>query len=459
MQPDGSASPVSLAATPLAPALPGARVASRSQVVRRSTALTLVLVLWGVVFFDPHRWLTVYLPDIVEKLPLMFFMVTLLYAVPRLPPLKWYPQLLFYLAGLVVTIPFARNIGFARDSTKIVVLAYALLVATLCIIKRPRDLVPVFVIILASFAWWGLWGVQNGLVIWHPAYANQDGFGPLMCIGMGYAYYLGMASTEKRLKWISFAIAGLCLIGVVTSFARGAVLSLAALAVIIWVRSPHKIRTLVGGTLGLAVLLVSVRVLFPQGEFWREMESSFTEGTEQGTGADRWALWQTAIKVFEERPVFGVGAGNFGAFAAATFQPGEVPGDYAANPATLYGRNTHSIYFTLLSEQGAFGVAAFLLLLVDFWRRNRKLRKPAAVAVFAEESGGRFNLQLLALALEAAMVAYLLSGFFYAQHYMHWFYSLLVLNVVLHATVMNALRVRALQAAQLAAQPPIPARR
>jgi hypothetical protein len=45
---------------------------------------------------------------------------------------------------------------------------------------------------------------------------------------------------------------------------------------------------------------------------------------------------------------------------------------------------------------------------------------------------------MLSLALEAAMVGYLVTSVFYDQLYVHWFYSLLAVNVVLH---MNAKRV------------------
>lgn len=417
---------------------------------RRPFSVVLVLLLWFVVYFDPHRWLTVYLPDAVEKLPLLLFVTVLVVAVPRFPPRDWFVLYLVFLFGMFVMLPFAPNRGLARDATKVMVLGYVLALTSMALIKRLRDVMPIFVIIVAAFGYWAVVGGREGRVVWHPFYANQDGFGPLMVMGMGFSYYLGQAARSRALKYFCFLAAGFCLFGIITSFARGAVLSAAALAALVWVRSPHKLRTLGAGILGAALLFGSVRVLFPEGQFWKEMESSFTEGTEEGTGADRWWLWQAAMKIYTHHPVFGVGPGNFGV-AAADLPSEEVEGDYKLNPRQLYGKNTHSIYFTILSEQGTWGVIAFLLLMADFWRRQFWMRRQLPRAVFREETGGAFNLNLVVLALEAAMLGYLLSGFFYAQHAVHWCYSLLSLNALLHVTVRATVRARQAQALQPAA--------
>ncbi len=408
---------------------------------RRPVSVLLVLALWAVVFFDPHRYLTVYLPDVIEKVPLLLFVTVLVVAVPRFPPRDWFVLFLLFILGMAIMLPFSINRGLAREAIKVMVLGYVLALGSMAVIKRVRDVMPIFVIVAASYAYWAVWGAPRGRVIWHPFYANQDGFGPLMLIGMAFCYYLGQASKSRRLRIFCFVTAGICLLGIITSFARGAVLSTAALAALVWLRSPHKLRTAVAGVVGAVVLLGSVRVLFPQGQFWKEMQSSFTEGAEEGTGADRWWLWQAAMKVYSHQPVFGVGPGNFGV-AAAELPSEEVQGDYKLNPRMFYGKNTHSIYFTILAEQGTWGVVLFGLLLIDFWRRQRWMRRAVPRAVFREETGGQWDLNLVALALEAAMLGYLLSGFFYAQHAIHWCYSILALNALLHVTVRAAVRAR-----------------
>jgi O-antigen ligase len=103
----------------------------------------------------------------------------------------------------------------------------------------------------------------------------------------------------------------------------------------------------------------------------------------------------------------------------------------------LYGKNTHSVYFTLLSEQGLVGVIALLWLLLDFRHRNRVLRSKKAVAQFDALTDRSLDLRFVAYAVEAAMFGYLLTGFFYAQHHVHWFYTLLALNFALHVNLRS----------------------
>lgn len=427
------------AGVPGAPATLEGLTLSRGAGAARPWTVTLVLVLWWAMWFDPHRWLTVYLPDAVEKLPLALFIVVFAAVIPRLPPADWYWPFLLFLGGMVIMTPFSMNTGRARDADKVVFLGYVLILGLVQLLRRPRYIPQLLLIMLASFAYWAVLGGRNGLVTWHPFYANQDGFGPLMVMGLGFSYYLGLAARSDRIRLLCRVTALLCLVGVVTSFARGAVLSLGALAVLVWVRSPQKLKTLLAALGGLIALLVVTKVMFPDGAFWKEIQSSFTEGTEQGTGADRWWLWQMATDLFMMHPVLGVGPANFG--VTATTLPQElVRGDYALNPNTLYGKNTHSIYFTLLSEQGLVGVVSFLWLLIDFWRRNRILKKKAWVSWFDREANREFNLSYVALAIEAAMLAYLLTGFFYAQHHVHWFYTLLGLNFAIHVMLRNSMK-------------------
>src|SRR5207253_4275879 len=69
--------------------------------------------------------------------------------------------------------------------------------------------------------------------------------------------------------------------------------------------------------------------------------------------------------------LFGVGPGNFGAYAAEEFRWGEGSGFYA-DPAHLYGRVLHNIYVQVLAEQGIIGVVIFLFILIDFVRSEER---------------------------------------------------------------------------------------
>ena len=285
--------------------------------------------------------------------------------------------------------------------------------------------------LVCQFVWWAVFARAGGLVPWHPSLSNYDGFGSLMVMGTGICLWFGAAARSKRLKVLLYALAAYCVMGVVTSFARGAFLSLVALVVVIWVRSPKKFVTALGALGGAAVIVGTSAVLFPDGAFWTEIVSSFTEGTTEGTGGVRWSLWGAAFEVFKERPIFGVGAGNFGVFAANFFRYGEI--EAFPNPGAFYGLNLHSTYMQILSEFGLVGSIGFIWLLVDFQRRNRALREPRAVERWSAHSGGAFDLRYLALGLEAANVANILGGMFYSSLFYPAFYIIWTANRMLWA--------------------------
>jgi O-antigen ligase len=165
--------------------------------------------------------------------------------------------------------------------------------------------------------------------------------------------------------------------------------------------------------------------------------STVQKGTEDTTGADRMTLWTLATKAWMARPVFGVGAGNFGRFVFANLRS-DLTGYYAINPWFIQGRAIHSIYFEMLSEYGTVGVLGFGWMVVDFLRRLRRLRTDESRARWDALTGGRFDIKPMTLGLEAAMLAHLLNGVFYYLLYMHWFFTLIALGIVLDRVVHRA---------------------
>jgi len=289
-----------------------------------------------------------------------------------------------------------------------------------------------------QYIWWDLHGALQGRVKWHPTNTNYDGFGPLMVLGLSTTVYFAMATKKKTLKTIALLTAGGCVLGFVSSFARGAILSAVAVIGWIWLRLPRKgVATLVIIGVGL-IVVISASTLFSnvrrgdaKGNFWEEM---MTVGAEDDrTATDREVLWNLAQRVFYAHPLMGVGAENFGPFAAEYFKPGETGGNYDENPERLYERDVHSSYFQVLSEYGIIGSSFFIWLLVDFWLKNRKQRDPARIAAWnADGSGKVLDLKQLSLGLEASMVGFLATAFFYNQVFAPWLYSILTINILLY---------------------------
>lgn len=424
---------------------------SRARRAARPLGLSLVFLLWFVTWWDPHRFLATIFGSPLLQVPLVFYVLLALLLFLRWKPRGLYPQFVAFFLSLAVMVPFAINRGVARKSLKFIILEYILLLGTIRFARSFRDFTLILTLAALSFLWFAILGDVEGYVLWHPILGNEDGFAPVMLMGACMTYYMALGASDRRWQRALLVTALLCVFGLVTSFTRGATLSAGVVGLLLWARSPHKLRTGLALAVGTALLVVAAELLFPGGKFWAEMRSVFTEGTSSGTGSDRWVLWQAAIRVWKERPIFGVGPSNFGIFASQLFEHGEAGGDYA-NPVTLYGRDLHSIYFQLLSEAGIVGVVAFIVLIADFWRRNLALRRPVAEAVWRDLGGTRFRLRFVSLGLELAMIAQLLNGLWYPLLYIHWFYSLLFLNYAIHTSVERALNSGV-------AFPPAPARR
>jgi O-antigen ligase len=392
-------------------------------------SLRLVYAMWVVLLLEPEWWLATFGAGPLKRIPTLLVPILIGIALSRadLRVLYW-PMGLFFVSH-TITLPVVTNRGYAMDAVKYVLLFYALLVASVATIDTVRKAVPVVAIFALQFVWWGLHGLPAGGVSWHSTLSNQDGFGPVMVLGLAFAAPLALGARSRLHRAGAIGIVGLCAFGLVASFARGAVLAGGAVLLVLWLRSHRKAAMFVGILLAVGTIAIASRVLFPDGAFWTEMQT-ITEGFDDPTGADRRDLWWAGWEVFLRSPLVGVGPSNVGAYAAEHFAFGDARGFYE-DPAHLYGRSLHNIYVQLLAEQGLVGVVLFLVILLDFFRRNRALRMPAAIARWSEGTAGQTDLRAISLGLEAAMAGYLVSSVFYDQLYSSALYSLVALNLVL----------------------------
>jgi O-antigen ligase len=283
---------------------------------------------------------------------------------------------------------------------------------------------------LLSIAWYGVQGLSTGLVSWQTQY-DENGYGALMVLGLAFAFPFARAARMTSWRVVAFATAALGIAGSVVSLARGAFLALIAVAAFLWIRSPRKIYGIFAAAAGIIVLLIVVEVRYPGGTFWVEM-STIDDAAEAPEHQERWVINNLALEVFKRYPVFGVGANNFGPVAARTITPDDNRSAYS-NPATVWGRTLHNDYLQVLVEQGVVGFVLYAWMIVDFFRRTSAMRRPDLTRRWRTESGGRLELVLLTIGLEAGMIAYLVTALVYPQLYFHWFYTLITLAGTLWA--------------------------
>jgi hypothetical protein len=401
--------------------------------------------MWFLVICDPQWFIASFGARPIVRVPAVFI-VGLFVAVFTLPDATkgdWLVPMLLWIGVATVNLPFSYDRGESIGPLKSMMLYWVVGISILRTFRTPRSTnAIVFLLFVGQYIWFGLWGLKGARIPWHPDLSNFDAYGPLMATGVGPAYFYATGASTTRGRRLGYLAALLSVIGVINSFARGAVLALICTVGYIWLRSPRKGR--ITAFVAVAGVIVVIAASMIDGKkrggddtrsnFFDEMSTMFDD-SEGSTGDDRKVLWKAATRVYFEHPLLGVGINQFGPVVASEFKVGDIGGAYAENPLTLYGRALHSIYFQILSEFGTVGLIVFIMMLVQFWTRCNALFKPAAAERW-KRAGGQGDLRSLALGLESGMVGFLASGAFFNQLFTVWFYGLLITCTMLYFMVV-----------------------
>lgn len=418
---------------------PSAQQTSGNQLPGR---VLFVYMMWIFVWYEPD-WFVESLGGgvvLVKFYALMFIPVALLLLTHLRREALFWPFLLV-IAIHVIWMPFVLNRGFLTNAFMKVVQYPVLAILTISIIETPQQIVPLIKLFLGQFIWYGLQGLPAAGVVWHQNLANTDSFGPFMTIGFGFAYYLAMGTSSKKYRYLALFICALGLIGTLLSFARGAFIALCVVFAVIVIRMPRKTAVLAYGALFVAIGLIAIKVAFPHGEFWDEMGTITEEGASEGTGLQRWVMWQIAGELFLMYPILGVGPGNFGPNAVEylTEQGVTDMGSSFNSRGKLYMMALHNDFVQVMVEQGIIGLIALLAMLIYFNSIVRLLRAEPIKRIWQEQTAGFIDSAYLALALEVSMVGYLVNAIFYNQFYSNWIWSILMFALVARSLTKRAM--------------------
>jgi O-antigen ligase len=419
-------------------------------------AYVLLVVLWFLCLFAPFKLIPYYVPAarplswIPELLLWVCAIQWLRWPAPRrgYPAYTWFMVVLIFGTGVAFVL---GNVGVAREVLRVTYQYYLLGIITLTFCTTPERARPILALYFGYFLWYGLWGLislkisplgrdvdpqMRSIVPWHTSFDNRDAFGPLMVAGVAYSMYYWHANrairTRAQTAWCALSM-GLCTLGFITSFGRGALIGFLAAATSMWLRSRRKIAVLAG----LAVAIAAFAFIAPQlsSRYLESMETITSEGMSAGTGADRADLWSIAWREFLSSPIVGVGTANYGPAGQRVLSPEEqTAGGYTRG--RLFERVPHSAPMEILAEYGLFGVAVTLVLVVDFFRTNRRTRINAAkLAGSCSATPGGFPagyVHATALGLHAAFLAVCVSSIFYELLYTPLLWTIIVLNRMLY---------------------------
>ena len=256
------------------------------------------------------------------------------------------------------------------------------------------------------------WGVR-GPPGW---FQNSGELAIQMCVvvPMGILFVVGLR--EHLTRWKFWALLGLlpstAALTVIMSNSRGSQLALAAVILVLVAQSRHRLRGLLSAGLAVAVLWAVV----PE-----KQRDRLGEMGDDRTSQARLTYWEDGIEIANRYPILGIGYKNWIPYYQAHYNPqGELP---------------HNIFVEAGAELGYTGLFAFLLLIGGTFVANRRTRRLAkSVPVW-----GPF-LRSTAFGFDAAMVGFLVAGFFVTVLYYPYFWILLAFTAALFETTRQAAR-------------------
>jgi putative inorganic carbon (HCO3(-)) transporter len=229
--------------------------------------------------------------------------------------------------------------------------------------------------------------------------------------------YLQLQATNRWIRHgllVAMVLAGFSALG---SQSRGALLAIAAMLAVFWLKTRTKIVT------GLVLLmLIPVAVGFMP-DSWDGRMRSIENYEQDGSAMGRINAWNMAYNLAKDRPLFG---GGFEIYNLSVF------GRYAPDPMDVH--SAHSIYFQMLGEHGFVGLFLFLLLWILVWRDASWIDRQTRA-----REGWQWASNLARM-VQVSLVGYAVGGAFLNLAYYDVPYYLLVAIVLTRTLVERHLR-------------------
>jgi len=219
---------------------------------------------------------------------------------------------------------------------------------------------------------YGLLDQKSANYVCAPFYSDHTSYGAalafLVPVLIGFVISKYYSSTSKLFVFIGTLI---IVVGLVLSYTRAAWLSLVvALVVLVLVLFKIKFRTVFVVFISILILFFSFKTqLFIYLESNKQDSSSnFTHQIESMTNIasdasnlERINRWSSALRMYDERPIFGFGPGTY-MFNYAPYQMSYEKTIISTNAGDM--GNAHSEYIGALAESGTLGALTYLLILI-----------------------------------------------------------------------------------------------
>ena len=327
--------------------------------------------------------------------------------------------LLLFIVLLGVFIPFAENNYFAYRATETMVLFMPFILSTIiCVnsIEYLKKLIFVLVLIMIYVSGYSLTHGGKGSGNY---FQDENDLSLYINMYLPFCFFLFTAEKDKVKKIMCGIGLVVGIAAIIVSFSRGGLVGLICTAIIAWLYSPKKLTSLA------LICVFGLAIYFYAGDaYWNRMATA--KNTDEGTAAERIESWKSGWNMFLDNPL-GVGGNNF----PVRF------GEYQTNffNKVMWGRQAHSLWFTLLPELGIIGVLIYGSLLycniadINFMRKLK------------DSNLDLKYIHALSAAFLASIVGFCASGTFLSVlYYPHYWY--LTAIIVASANVARQSSVR-----------------
>ncbi|MFZ4522595.1 MAG: O-antigen ligase family protein [Bacteroidales bacterium] len=255
-----------------------------------------------------------------------------------------------------------------------------------------------------------LWGFneQAGHWVMEPFYNDHTAYGAILSLYIPlFCGFVFSKVYSRTYRFFSFLVLLILLTALVLSYSRAAWLSLAfAVGVLVIVQFRIKFKWILSVSiiLGFIFYLFSFQILDrleknrqgPSANFVEHLRSISNISTDN-SNLERINRWQSALRMFEDRPVFGYGPGTY-QFEYAPFQRAKEKTLISTNAGDK--GNAHSEYIGPLAEQGLPGMLLVFVLVGVF----------ISVSMRVYRSSDDPEVRMLTLSLMLSLLTYFLHG-------------------------------------------------
>lgn len=324
--------------------------------------------------------------------------------------------LLIFVGWMLITTIFAVYSTLAWEQFDKVIKIQLMIFVAMMLITTPFRLKMLVWVIALSLAFYGVKGgiftiLRGGVyrVQGPPGsfIGGNNELGLALAMTIPLLYFLARRATYGGFRPLMYSATILTAIAAIGTQSRGALLGMAAMGTVFWLKSRQKFVTAV---LGVVAVLVVVQVM---PEAWYARMDTIETYDQDKSALGRINSWWMAFNLANARPL----GGGFETFRREMFAL------YAPDPTNV--RDVHSIYFEVLGEHGYVGLVLFLVLILLTWRSAAAVRKAV------KNSPDHAWMGDLAAMVQVSLIAYLSAGAFLGMAYFDFYYNLVLIIVVM----------------------------